>query len=173
VSLDDRTAREIAMGSTTADFTAWVAPHWTSMSRLAHRLVIGDWEDVLQEALGAAWRKRAQFDPVRGSARNWLLAITADQATKQARRFNRARSEPRADLTPAAPPITDLADQLDLRTSVARLTTRQRTAVTLHYYLGLPVADVAEVMGCAPGTVKSTLSDARSRLRTDLGENYR
>jgi RNA polymerase sigma-70 factor (ECF subfamily) len=46
-------------------------------------------------------------------------------------------------------------------------------AVNLYYYLGLPVAESAAVMGCTEGTVKSTLSAARSRLRELLGEDYR
>ena len=62
---------------------------------------------------------------------------------------------------------------VDLRAALQKLTDRQRAAVALHYYLGVPVADVAEVLGCAPGTVKSTLSDARGRLRALLGEDYR
>jgi DNA-directed RNA polymerase specialized sigma24 family protein len=53
------------------------------------------------------------------------------------------------------------------------LSVRQRTAVVLHYYLGLSIADVAEVMSAAPGTVKSMLADARTRLRRELGEDYR
>jgi DNA-directed RNA polymerase specialized sigma24 family protein len=43
----------------------------------------------------------------------------------------------------------------------------------MYYHLGLPVADVAAVMACSPGTVKSTLADARLRLRRELGEDYR
>jgi DNA-directed RNA polymerase specialized sigma24 family protein len=45
--------------------------------------------------------------------------------------------------------------------------------VALHYYLGLTVDECAGVMGCSAGTVKSTLSDARTRLREILGEEYR
>ena len=45
---------------------------------------------------------------------------------------------------------------------------RQRTAVVLRYYADLPLADVAEVMGVAVGTVKSTLHAALASLRIDL-----
>jgi RNA polymerase sigma-70 factor (ECF subfamily) len=62
--------------------------------------------------------------------------------------------------------------QLDLSVALARLSERQRLAVALHYYLGLPVAEAAVVMACSPGTVKSTLSDARARLRAILGDDY-
>ena len=59
---------------------------------------------------------------------------------------------------------------MDVAAALARLSTRQREAVDLHYYAGLSVADTATVMGCSAGTVKSTLSDARARLRILLGD---
>jgi RNA polymerase sigma-70 factor (ECF subfamily) len=70
-----------------AGFAEWLRPSWAAMSALARRLDShGEWEDVLQDSLSAAWRKRTQFDRRRGSARNWLLAIVADQAHKNRRR---------------------------------------------------------------------------------------
>jgi RNA polymerase sigma-70 factor (ECF subfamily) len=149
-------------------FAAWIGPHWAGMAQLARRLApTGEWEDVLQEALSATWRKRAQFDERRGSARNWLLAIVADQARKGHRRVVRwpARAVERLHEDDHADP--------DLDRALAALSVRQRTAVVLHYYLGLSMGDIAEVMSCATGTVKSTLSDARVRLRRELGEDFR
>jgi RNA polymerase sigma factor (sigma-70 family) len=152
-------------------FGDWVRPHWDGMARLARRLSpASDWEDVLQESLSAAWRKRSQFDSDRGTARNWLLAIVADQAGKGRRR---KAARPGVLLADAAAPAGDPAADLDMERAVRRLTGRQRSAVALHYYLGLPVADVADVMSCTTGTVKSTLADARKRLRRELGEDYR
>lgn len=156
-------------------FSAWVEPHWRVMHRLALSLAgPGDADDVLQEALLAAWRKRRQFDPERGSPQAWLLAIVADQARKQwARLRSRARIalvSGHDDVEPAAggahESVVDLADAIGL------LSPRQRIAVSLHYYLDLPVADVAEAMSCSVGTVKSTLSDARTRLHELLGDDY-
>jgi RNA polymerase sigma-70 factor (ECF subfamily) len=150
-------------------FAELVRPHWGVMTTLARRLApSGDGDDVLQEALSAAWRKRGQFDPTRGTARNWLLAIVADQALK-----GRRRLRPTSELVDLADDERDTAVDVDLRAALDRLTPRQRSTVALHYYLGMPVADVASVLGCSAGTVKSTLSDARARLRSILGEDYR
>jgi DNA-directed RNA polymerase specialized sigma24 family protein len=152
-----------------AGFAALVEPHWPDMARLARRLApTGHWEDVLQEALSSAWRKRAQFDEARGTVRNWLLAIVADQSRKG---FRRVRDDVELFDVSVAP--GDLDGDVDLRRALTRLTRRQRTAVELHYYLGVPVADVADVLGCSAGTVKLTLSDARALLRRELGEDYR
>ncbi|HEX4729259.1 MAG TPA: sigma-70 family RNA polymerase sigma factor [Jatrophihabitans sp.] len=153
-----------------AGFDAWVRPHWPVMAGLARRLSApAEWEDVLQEALTACWRKRSQFDPARGSLRNWLLAIVADQAAKSRRRF-RLASDPAAD---GPSPASESALALDLARATRSLAHRQQVAIALYYYLGLPVAETAVVMGCSEGTVKATLSTARDRLREMLGEDYR
>lgn len=162
-------------GATHDTFTAWVRPHWAAMATLARRLGGTDWEDSLQEALTAAWRKRGQYDAARGTPRAWLLAIVADQVRGARRRRTPEPAGAPDDLAEqvgaAAPPGQETG--LDLRTALATLTDRQRLTVELHYYAGLTIADVATVLGCAEGTVKSTLSDARGHLRRRLGEEYR
>lgn len=131
------------------------------MSRLAARLAPdADRDDVVQEALVRAWRKRDQYDERRGTAATWLLAITADQA-RRARR----RRRPYALLGDITVPGGSLDDRVDVEAAVARLPTRQKLAVDCFYFVGLSVAETAAVMSCSEGTVKSTLSDARKRLR--------
>jgi RNA polymerase sigma-70 factor (ECF subfamily) len=133
------------------------------MARLAARLApFAERDDIVQEALSRAWTKRAQYDAARGTPSAWLLAITADQAAKARRRL---RPAPPPDLA-AADPATD--DAIDVERALGRLTKRQRLAVDCFYFVGLTVAETAAVMGCAQGTVKSTLADARSRLRALL-----
>src|SRR5881397_1110257 len=67
----------------TADFAHWVRPHLLPMTRLAARLA-GDAaaDDVVQEALMRAWRRRETYDAARGPVLAWLLAITADRALR-------------------------------------------------------------------------------------------
>jgi RNA polymerase sigma factor (sigma-70 family) len=60
---------------------------------------------------------------------------------------------------------------VDLERALDDLSRRQRQAVDLHYFVGLDIATVASVMGCAPGTVKATLHQARARLRVLLGDD--
>jgi RNA polymerase sigma factor (sigma-70 family) len=153
-----------------AGYADWVRPHLPAMARLAARLApAADRDDVVQEALVRAWRKRGSYDPGRGSASAWLLAITADQAGK-ARVRALPRPKPHADLPEPAPAgdPPGPAERIDLDRALDRLSPRQRLAVDCLYYAGLSVAETAAVMACAEGTVKSTLADARARLRTIL-----
>lgn len=170
-SAGSRTQGRVAPECPPVAFEQLVLPHWVSMYRLAvHLAGSTDGEDVLQEALAAAWRKRDQFDPARGPAKPWLLAIVADQARKHWRRAKRAAAA-RADVDEKLMPGS--SDAMDVRAVVRRLPERQRLAVGLFYYLDLPVAEVAEVMGCSAGTVKSTLADARRHLEKVLGRDFR
>lgn len=147
------------------EFADWVAPHLTAMSRLAARMTPGDAEDVVQEALARAWRKRHTYDHTRGTPQAWLLALVADRA----RRTRRTRRPTPVEDLPDVP-TTDRAADIDLERALRRLTDRQRLTVDLHYFLGLTTTETAAVLGCAEGTVKSTLSDARTKLRALLGD---
>jgi RNA polymerase sigma-70 factor (ECF subfamily) len=157
-------------GEFAGEFAGELAGHRPVLYRLAITLSgLDDADDVVQDALARAWRKRAQFDPERGSLRSWLLAIVADQARSRWRRRRPVEERIRADallLEPAG------ESGLDLRHQVALLPPRQRAAVVLHYFVDLPVEEVARLMSCSPGTVKSTLHDARERLARMLGESY-
>jgi len=63
----------------------------------------------------------------------------------------------------------DLDQTLDLDAAIRQLSARQALAITCRYAVGLSVSETAVVMRCSEGTVKSTLADARSRLRMLLG----
>ena len=142
-------------------FAEWVRPHLPAMRRLAARLAPEvDADDAVQEALLRAWRKRAQFDERRGTPAAWLLAIAADQA-RQARR----RHRPRTMLGDIAGRVRSADDAMDVEFAITKLAPRQRLAVDCFYFVGLSVLETAAVMRCSEGTVKSTLSDARERLR--------
>jgi RNA polymerase sigma factor (sigma-70 family) len=155
-----------------ARFAEWARPSLLAMTRLARRLAPDhDADDIVQDALVRAWQKWAQFDEERGTAGAWLLAITADRARDARRsRIRRLRVVDDAAALPDAATDDRVAD-LDLDRAIAALAERQQLAVQLHYFLGLSIAETAAVMGCSAGTVKSTLFDARARLRAALGDD--
>ena len=146
------------------EFGEWVAPHLPAMANLAARLAgPTDRDDVVQEALAWAWRKRSLYDPGRGSSRAWLLAIVADRARRTWRRRVAAPVSMSAGFV-EGPNET----AVDLERAVVKLPPRMRLAVECVYFVDLTIADTAAVMGVSEGTVKSTLSDARARLRLML-----
>ena len=148
------------------EFSAWVAPHMTVMANLAARMVgPADRDDVVQESMSRAWRRFETFDGSRGTARGWLLAIVADRA----RRHNRRRLRGAFTWAPDTPVESGRDDEV--LAAVAKLPGRQRLAVELYYFVDLSVGEVAELMGCSEGTVKSSLHDARTRLRRELETN--
>ena len=146
------------------EFEDWIRPQlaavWLFVCRFStpeHR------EDVYQNTLLAAWKKRDSYDPDRANAGTWLFLLAADQCRKSRRRLLRPLA-----VSLAASDEPDPDDAIDVRRAIARLSQRQRVAVELFYVLDLPVSGCAEVMGCSIGTVKSTLSDARRALRRIL-----
>jgi hypothetical protein len=71
------------------------------------------------------------------------------------------------DESVVAPPTRDV----DLERAIEGLSRGQRRAVYLHYFVGLDVVTVGEVLGYAPGTVATTLHQARARLLDLLGDD--
>jgi RNA polymerase sigma-70 factor (ECF subfamily) len=149
------------------DFARWVQPHLTVLTRYAGRQVAAaDRDDVVQEALIRAWQRWSTYDESRGSSVAWLLGIVADRCRRHRTRRPAGQVVELVEHS-AAPPAYDV----DLERALDALSRRQRQAVDLHYFVGLDVATVAEVMGCAPGTVKATLHQARAKLRELLGDD--
>ena len=136
----------------------------------AARLILRDPElarDAVQEGLIRAWRDLPKLrDPDRFDA--WLYRLTVNACIDQTRRRRRRPIE--VELTPIhAPAMADVAGTLadrDLVDGVLRhLDERGRAIVVLHYYLGMPLTDVASTLGIPVGTVKSRLHRALGEMR--------
>lgn len=139
-----------------------------ALHRYAARLVgPHDADDLVQEALIRAWRRQDTYDASRGAPLPWLLAIVHDRARRVWRRPRR----PTLALDPADVPTHPRSRDVDLERAIAALSARQRQAVDLYYFLDLDVTTVAAVMGCAPGTVRATLHQARAALHDLLGDD--
>ena len=66
-------------------------------------------------------------------------------------------------------PSDSVAERATIGAALAALSARQRAAVVLRFFDDLPEAQVAEIMGCRVGTVKSTTASAVERLRATPG----
>ena len=62
----------------------------------------------------------------------------------------------------------EAAERLTMAAALAALPARQRAVVVLRYYHDYSVDEVAELLGCSPGTVKSQTHHALRRLRERL-----
>jgi RNA polymerase sigma-70 factor (ECF subfamily) len=131
-----------------------------------------DAEEVAQEAFVRAWRALPQF---RGDSRfsTWLYRIVARRAldVAQARRGRDARAidlEAVAATLEAPAPAGGSERRSDLEPLHAALPEAQRLAITLYYYEGRSVVEVARTMGLPDGTVKTHLHRARAALRKAL-----
>lgn len=162
LGVDDET-----VGITTS-FDAFYAVEHEHVVRIVFALC-GSWtvaEEVTQEALLKALRRWEQVQQMdRPDA--WVRRVACNLATS---RFRRLSIEARALLRWRSRQIGDDAEQMDpdlgrFWEAVRQLPERQAQAVALFYADDLPVADVAQVMDCAPGTVKAHLHAARERLR--------
>lgn len=154
-------------GETPDDFDAWARPHVTVLHRYAARLVgPADADDVVQEALVRAWRRWSTYDDRRGAPLPWLVAIVRDRGSR-----HRSRRRDHLDLAAADGVATPRDPDVDLERAIRALAPRQREAVDLYYFADLDVAAIAEVMGCAPGTVRATLHQARAALRAQMGDD--
>jgi len=138
----------------------------------------GDWdaaEDLAQEALLRAWRRRDSFDG-RAEATTWIFAIARNHWLD---RLRRARARPREEpmsTEPAAPDDRpgppdaarrrELADAI--RRALAVLPDAQREALALRESEGLTFRQIGEMLGVPTATVKSRVRYALVRLADEL-----
>ena len=115
------------------------------------------------------------FDTAR-TFRPWFLRIVANLARNDRRaRGRRAQLDIRAATadarrevtTPEEVAVTD-AERRQVLDALNRLDEDDRLVVALRYFEQLSEAEMAETLDCPPGTVKSRLSRAMSRLRDAL-----
>jgi len=125
-------------------------------------------EEAAQEAFVKAWvrwRRVGQMDDPVG----WVYVVAVRHALRKraraARRERRAEREPRHVEVDLA---TEITDRLVADEGLEALAPRQRLAVVLRYHADLPLAEIADAMGCPIGTVKSTLHAALARLRVQV-----
>ena len=126
-------------------------------------------QDVVQEAFVRAWQRWATVgrypDP-----ESWVRVVAARIAIS---RWRRGRSRARAYARHGAPAPIDgpTPDTMVLVDALRRLPANQRTALALHYVLGMSVADIASETDVAVGTVKARLSRGRAALARLLADD--
>ena len=154
------------------DFDQFVAAHADDLLRTAYLIVWdeGEAEDLVQECLlkvARRWARIRRMDRPKAYARRILVNLALDGARGRAQR--RGELEPGAPASPrAVDPLAVLELRAELLQVLGELHQRQRAVLVLRYFNDLTEVQVAEVLGCSPGTVKSSAARGLARLREAL-----
>jgi len=143
----------------------------------AHRIVRDPdkADDAVQQTLVAIWRELASLrDADRFEA--WTYRLVVRFCLAETRRARRAgvREIPIDEMLPArsdAYADSDLRDQL--ADALRSLSVEHRTVVVLHHYDGLPLIEIAEILGVPQGTVRSRLHHATRALKAAIAAGER
>jgi RNA polymerase sigma-70 factor (sigma-E family) len=157
------------------DFESWLVAREPALQRLAH-LLTGDEHtarDLVQTTLAKlylAWDRLDDREHLDGYARKVLV-----NEHRSAWRRPWRRAEQLTETPPEVPVASSEYDgQRDaVWAFVQSLPPRQRAVIVLRYYEDLTEAEIADVLGISPGTVKSQASRALAALRARLPEEER
>lgn len=157
------------MSTSDPGFEELYAAHAARLTRVAYSIVRDRHaaEDVVQTAFAkayAAWWRVGRADDPAAYARR----IVVNDALAHLRRPARRHESPRADV-PDRTAGQAATGPDELWTLLEELPPRRRAIVVLRYYEGLSEREIADVLGCRPGTVKSQASAALRTLRERLG----
>lgn len=127
---------------------------WTDSRPLA--------EDLAQDALilaEADWERVRRLD----SPVAWVRRVALNRSMNERRRMRRQHHALNRIDRPAVSGVGE-ADDGVLWAAVRQLSDKQRTAIALYYVDDLPLDEIASVLGCSAGTVKTHLQRGRRRL---------
>jgi RNA polymerase sigma-70 factor (sigma-E family) len=158
--------------STGLDFASFYAAARPTLLRTTYA-VTGDRqlaEDAVQVAFAkayAGWARVARADDPTAYVRR--IAVNAALGHRR-RAFN--RRETTVERLPDRPvdPGMDALERDEVWRAVQSLPPRQRAVVVLRYYEDLSERQIADALGCRPGTVKSQASAALTTLRVRLSD---
>jgi len=178
--LDESTLIRHAANGDAAAWEPLVLAHQEAVFRLCY-LLLGDpddAEDIAQETFLRAWNYLQRFDTAR-PLRPWLLSIASNLASNRRRSAGRYlsaltrafRNEPVSSASIEEKSAQHL-EAGQLWKAVQTLNVPDQQIVYLRYFLELSVAETAEVLNIAEGTVKSRLNRALDRLRGIIQHDF-
>ena len=148
-------------GVSTGELEALYRSERDRMVRLALLLVgsAEDAEELVQEAFVRLARARGTLE----NPPAYLRTTVVNVSRSHLRHLRVQRRQP-----PIRPRVIEDPELDETWGAICRLPFRQRAVVVLRYYQDLSEAEIARVLDCRPGTVKSNLHHALARLRREL-----
>ncbi|MFE9307897.1 SigE family RNA polymerase sigma factor [Streptomyces sp. NPDC006706] len=171
--------RRAADSGPDSEFTRFVAARWRALTHTAYLLTsdFHEAEDLVQTTLAKVYPHWQRLEPERAEHYVRRALVNTNRSRHRRRRITHL-------LLPSLPDTGPIHDDgagvggVDVYDALAReladLPERQRAVVVLRYCEDLSVEEVADVLGCSVGTVKSQASRALAKLRSrsTLACNY-
>jgi RNA polymerase sigma-70 factor (sigma-E family) len=156
------------------EFVAYYAARAGQLRSTAY-LLCGDWhlaEDLTQTTftkLYRAWTRIDRHEVLDQYARQVLLRTFLDERRRPWRREKPTEPED-AVLDVTAPEVRGSEDREVLKAALLQVPKRRRAVLILRFWADLSVEQVADILGCTTGTVKSQTSRGLADLRAALGD---
>ena len=156
-----------------------IVNRYSSLMLRTANMIVGDRdiaEDVVQDALIQVWRHLPELREVR-ALRSWLMRIVVNQCISFKRRVARSTAFIRQTM---ANQETDILAQVaddhkgrmerdwDLAEAIKNLPVKQRTVIVLHYYNGMTLPEMTQVLQTSENTLKKRIQAALANLRRTL-----
>ena len=149
------------------EFAGFVDGRFTALQRFGY-LLTGEWhlaEDLVQTSLTKVWFHRNSLRSS-NALESYTRTVMVNTSTQWWRRKWRGETPTEQLPEPHAREQYGAVDDRDLLLrALAELPRRTRAALVLRYFEDLPEAEIAHIMGCSIGTVKSTVSRGLAKLR--------
>ncbi len=128
---------------------------------------VPDAEDITQDVLLKYIRANKSFSD-EDHRRKWLIRVTVNAINSLLGSAARKRS---ADLKEAENLPAPEVQESGIAEAIEKLDEKYRLPIHLFYFEDMSIIEIAEMLGCAAGTVKSLLSRGRSKLKKLLEED--
>ncbi len=162
----------VTRSAETPTFEEYAGLAWPWLYRYAYLLAgnHADAEEVAQQTLLKAYQSWSRVEKA-DSIAAYLRRILTNTYLSH-RRPKRRHLEVLTDAPPETGqvPVAGPEDRMTLWPHVRSLPPRQRAVIVLRYYEDLSEQEIADVLGCSRGTVKSTAHHAVKSLRAAIGE---
>jgi RNA polymerase sigma-70 factor (sigma-E family) len=150
-----------------SDFAEFVDGRFTALQRFGY-LLTGEWhqaEDLVQTSLTKVWFHRKSLRTA-AALESYTRTVMVNTSTQWWRRKWKGETPTERLPESAAPSAFGTVDDRDLLIrALSTLPRRTRAALALRYFEDLPEAEIAQIMGCSTGTVKSHISRGLGKLR--------
>jgi RNA polymerase sigma-70 factor (sigma-E family) len=159
------------------EFERFAAMEADGLIRTAYLMVgdRGDAEDIVQECmlrLAGKWPRVRKMEHPGSYARRVMVSLVLDGRHQRTRRtLELAATAPEHAAGVSDQPAAWLDARADLIWALRGLSPRHRTVLVLRYFSDLPEAEVAAILRCSVGTVKSSASRALTQLRLALEDS--